>query len=267
MWGLIPGCWSISPEVQPKLALFPLRVCFPLSQHQDTCLREEECWSMWGQWKLLACVRHRGRSGLSPMCCLCRYQYLFPSLQTDATLDLSPLCPSQPITAASLPCLTLLWSHIAGCSEPAWTLSTYWDVSCGGVATFRDLECSWCTARVSANNSCHCSTQALPQELVTPVSHGRDFSSVMAAPDPVLCCDMEQGSGGVLAWLRLVSTLRQSQGTQQQLEQYSHCLVLGASQHICFSWEESKLPIALFSVLAVLQPAKCVHLPSVGPQD
>ena len=39
---LIPSCYDRSPEIHLKLDLFPLSVCFPLSQHHDPCPRGGE---------------------------------------------------------------------------------------------------------------------------------------------------------------------------------------------------------------------------------
>ena len=41
--GPIPSCWSRSPEGRPELALFPLSVCFPLSQRWHAFPRAGEC--------------------------------------------------------------------------------------------------------------------------------------------------------------------------------------------------------------------------------
>ena len=88
--GLVPSCQSRSSE----LALFPLSVCFLLSQDQDPCLRvgSKEARGR----RLYRCsqlVLASDRSELSPVCCLCRCQQSLPSFHSDAALGPS-LCSS-----------------------------------------------------------------------------------------------------------------------------------------------------------------------------
>ena len=89
----------------PKLALFPWSVCFPLSQHQDTCSTAKECWNKRGSGSLSACVSHRQRAKISPVCCLCRCPQLFPWLCSEEDLG-------------SVRCKSLLTLRAHHCPQP-----------------------------------------------------------------------------------------------------------------------------------------------------
>ena len=82
--GLIPSCW-----IRPKLAMFPLSVCFSLSSHWDTCPRVG--------------VLKQGGSCVQ--------------------ISLVPHSQSLPLASTAS---TLLWSYNAGQAGAIWTLNMYW---------------------------------------------------------------------------------------------------------------------------------------------
>ena len=187
-WSLIPSHWSRNS----KLALFLLSVCFPLSPHQESCPGQwgVGCWSKGSPCGLSAHVSFRQRSKLSPMHCLFWYLQLFPSLCIGATSGASFLCPPQLITAPSLgsPCPVVEPQHRAGRAHgDFWHISGY------------EMYWSSCLQR-SGLLQIHCLSNCqqwppLPHRFYpqngSPLCPMAFFSTVMAIPDPVPCCDVE----------------------------------------------------------------------------
>ena len=100
-----------------------------------------------------------------------------------------PFVPHSWLLLKPLP--PMLPCHITRQAGPIWSLIVNWELSYSGMATLRGLGCFWYTAWISTHDS-HCySTETLPKDLITSVSHGWVFSLVVAAPDSVLHCYME----------------------------------------------------------------------------
>ena len=101
---------------------------------------------------------------------------------------------------------TLVWNHSAGKVGLLWSLCMFWGVNWGRAAGTRNLGCFCGTTWVSSSNG-HPRLLAPSCDHMAPVSQSWVFSSVLATPFPVLCCELSQQTR-VLVWLKVRHGMR-----------------------------------------------------------
>ena len=187
IWSQVTGAEAL--RVEPRLALFPLSVCFLLFYYHDPCPRGRDCWMMGacaGSQIVLATDR-------SPSCLPC-------AASADANMvslhsaQMQPWIqvPFVPHSWSHLPApitFTLLWSCTAGQVGPAWTLGVHWSMSCDGPVAIRVLGCFWWAAWEASTMAS--AVQKLTLNQVASVSSGQAFFPVVAVLDPMLHCNVE----------------------------------------------------------------------------
>ena len=99
IWFQVPGAEAL--RVGPELSLFPLSLCFTLSQHWNLCPRAGEWWRKVGSCRVLARAVYKQRSKSSLTCSLCRCQQLLLLLCSDELQVLLPHNKSLPIPSTT----------------------------------------------------------------------------------------------------------------------------------------------------------------------
>lgn len=129
-------------RVWPRQDFFPLNVYSSPLPSQWLLLQRGWVLKHADMCSLSNRVDYRQKSELSLKLLPCRFQHIFPSLFSDAAMDLSPLWFSKPVTPPSP-------SFSGAVPQGMWNLrglSVYWSMSSGGPAAIRVLCYFWCIA-------------------------------------------------------------------------------------------------------------------------
>lgn len=183
-WGLIPNCWSGSPEGLGQAASLPFKCVFFFSLLRILASEKGNA----ERRKSIVSSQLMSATDRSLMHCPCKH----PWLCSHAAWGACPLFPSQQITDQAYATPTLLYTLSAEQVVPIWPIDVTWGgVSCRGTVTVRELGCFWDVALERAKNN-HCPPYlGATEDWVASLSDSQVSSVVMATPHLVLSSDVE----------------------------------------------------------------------------